>query len=183
MSDTWLIVIDPQVIFASPTSSWGSPAFPDIIEPINRMVAAFRGRTIVTRWIPATTHSGSWRDYFDRWTFADRPADDPIFDLVDEAQTWAQRPTIDVTTFGKWGTQLSAVTGEHPHLVLTGVSTDCCVITTALAAADAGAWVKVVSDACAGSAPDSHEAALTVMDLYSLQIDVVTSSQVLASVT
>ena len=103
MSDTWLIVIDPQVIFASPTSSWGSPAFPDIIEPINRMVAAFRGRTIVTRWIPATTHSGSWRDYFDRWTFADRPADDPIFDLVDEAQTWAQRPTIDVTTFGTMG--------------------------------------------------------------------------------
>lgn len=53
MSDTWLIVIDPQVIFASPTSSWGSPAFPDIIEPINRMVAAFRGRTIVTRWSTA----------------------------------------------------------------------------------------------------------------------------------
>ncbi|PQL04083.1 hydrolase, partial [Pantoea ananatis] len=84
-------------------------------------------------------------------------------------------------TFGKWGTQLSAVTGEHPHLLLAGVSTDFCVITTALAAADAGAWVKVVSDACAGSAPDNHEAALTVMDLYSPQIDVVTSSQVLAT--
>ncbi|MBR2581312.1 MAG: isochorismatase family protein, partial [Cutibacterium sp.] len=111
----------------------------------------------------------------------DRPANDPIFDLADEAQPWAERPTIDVATFGKWGSQLSAVTGEHPHLLLAGVSTDCCVITTALAAADAGAWVKVVSDACAGSAPDNHEAALTVMDLYSPQIDVVTSSQVLAT--
>ena len=102
MSQTWLIVIDPQTIFASPTSPWGSPAFPTIIDPIDRMVAAFHGRTIVTRWIPTATRSGSWCDYFDRWTFADRPANDPIFDLVDEAQPWAERPTIDVATFGKW---------------------------------------------------------------------------------
>ena len=82
MSQTWLIVIDPQTIFASPTSPWGSPAFPTIIDPIDRMVAAFHGRTIVTRWIPTATRCGSWCDYFDRWTFADRPANDPIFDLV-----------------------------------------------------------------------------------------------------
>ena len=50
MSQTWLIVIDPQTIFASPTSPWGSPAFPTIIDPIDRMVAAFHGRTIVTRY-------------------------------------------------------------------------------------------------------------------------------------
>ena len=35
MSQTWLIVIDPQTIFASPTSPWGSPAFPTIIDPID----------------------------------------------------------------------------------------------------------------------------------------------------
>ena len=183
MSETWLVVIDPQTIFASATSPWGSPTFPNIIDPMNHMVAAFHGRTIVTRWIPATTRSGSWRDYFDRWTFADRPADDPIFDLADEARPWAERPTIDVTTFDKWGSQLTAVTGEYPHLLLAGVSTDCCVITTALAAADAGAWVTVVSDACAGSTPDNHEAALTVMGLYSPQIEVATTSQVLTTLT
>ena len=59
MSQTWLIVIDPQTIFASPTSPWGSPAFPTIIDPIDRMVAAFHGRTIVTRWIPTATRCGS----------------------------------------------------------------------------------------------------------------------------
>ena len=75
------------------------------------------------------------------------------------------------------------MTGEYPHLLLAGVSTDCCVITTALAAADAGAWVTVVSDACAGSTPDNHEAALTVMGLYSPQIEVATTSQVLTTLT
>ena len=36
MSEPWLVIIDPQTIFASPTSQWGSRAFPDIIDPINR---------------------------------------------------------------------------------------------------------------------------------------------------
>ncbi|MSS46680.1 cysteine hydrolase [Cutibacterium sp. WCA-380-WT-3A] len=183
MSEPWLIVIDPQMIFASPTSPWCCPTFPDIIDPINHMAAAFRGRTVVTRWIPATIRHGSWRDYFDRWTFADRPASDPMFNLAHGAQEWVERPTVDVTTFGKWGSQLSALTGDHPHLVLTGVSTDCCVLTTALAAADAGAWVTVASDACAGSAHDNHRAALTVMNLYAPQIDVTTSSRVLETLT
>lgn len=181
MSEPWLVIIDPQTIFASPTSQWGSRAFPDIIDPINRLAEAHRGHVIVTRWIPSDHHEGSWRDYFERWTFADRPADDPLFDLVAEARPWVERPTVDVTTFGKWASQLSAITGAHPHLLLTGVSTDCCVITTALAAADAGAWVSVVSDGCAGSSPQNHEAALTVMDLYSPQIDVVTSSEALSA--
>ena len=63
--------------------------------------------------------------------------------------------------------------------MLTGVATDCCVISTALAAADAGARVSVVSDAVAGSADAEHEAALHVMELFSPQIEVVEAQDVL----
>ncbi|MDO4411523.1 cysteine hydrolase family protein [Cutibacterium sp.] len=182
MSEPWLVIIDPQTIFASPTSQWGSPAFPDVIGPINRLVEAYHGHIIVTRWIPSVTHEGSWHDYFQRWAFADRPEDDPLFDLVEEARAWVERPTVDITTFSKWGSQLSAITGTYPHLLLTGVSTDCCVIATALAATDAGAWVKIVSDGCAGSSPQNHEAALTVMDLYSPQIEILTASEALSGI-
>ncbi|WP_427383251.1 cysteine hydrolase family protein [Janibacter sp. G56] len=175
----WLLVIDPQRIFADQASEWGSPMFADAIPEITRLAEAFAGRTIVTRWVPGDEHPGSWGPYFERWTFADRPDDDPLFHLVPEAVGLTDRPTLDVTTFGKYGPELTAITGEHPQLVLTGVATDCCVIATALAATDAGATVTVVKDACAGSTAENHAAALTVMGLYEPQMTVRTTDEVL----
>ena len=79
---------------------------------------------------------GCWEAYLKAWPFADVPADDRLFDVVDELADLARSP--DRPTFGKWGPALAEVTGPTPRLVLAGVSTDCCVISTALAAADAG---------------------------------------------
>ena len=104
-----------------------------------------------------------------------------LLDLVPQAEGLTERPTIDVSTFGKWGPALQSVVGHHAHLVLAGVATDCCVISTALPAADAGATVVVAADACAGSTQDNHEAALQVMALYSPQIEIATSAAVLSS--
>ncbi|WP_407645699.1 cysteine hydrolase family protein [Galactobacter valiniphilus] len=70
--------------------------------------------------------------------------------------------------------------GENPRLVLTGVSTDCCVLSTALAAADGGAWASVVSDGCAASTPQNGAAALHVMGLYPPQLRVLDSAALLA---
>ena len=110
-----------------------------------------------------------------------RPADDPLFDLVGPAAGWSTRGTVDRTTFSKWGETLTRVTGDRPTLVLAGVSTDCCVISTALPAVDAGATVVVAADACAGSSEDDHAAALRVMGLYAPQIVVADSAEVLAA--
>ncbi|WP_269303440.1 cysteine hydrolase family protein [Aeromicrobium sp. HA] len=171
MSEPWLVVIDPQRVFAAPDSPWGSPMFGAIVEPVRELAA--RHRTIVTRWVPAPGEErvGGWNAYFAAWPFADRPADDALFDLVPEVTDLASDGTVDATTFGKWPA-LEAVTGPAPELVLTGVATDCCVISTALAAADAGATVKVVAEACAGSTPENHAKALDLMALYAPQITV-----------
>lgn len=48
-------------------------------------------------------------------------------------------------------------------MVLTGIATDCCVLSTALAAADAGVRVSVVADASAGSTDANYQRALDVM--------------------
>lgn len=182
LDDAWLVVIDPQRIFADSDSDWGSPMFGDALGQIKSLRSAFGAdRTIVTRWLPGTERSGSWGPYFERWSFADRPDTDPVFDLVSPANGWSSRGTVDVSTFGKWGEGLTRITGETPTLVLAGVSTDCCVISTALPAADAGATVVVASDACAGSSEDNHAAALQVMGLYAPQIEVVTSAEVIGS--
>lgn len=182
LGGAWLVVVDPQRIFADPESEWGSPMFGDIIAPVHRLAESFGpDRTLVTRWLPGGNRDGSWADYFARWPFADRPDDDPMFALVGQAEELTSRPTVDVSTFGKWGEELEAVVGPAPTLVLTGVSTDCCVVSTALAAADAGARVVVATDACAGSSRENHIAALTVMGLYDPQVRVVTSGAVAAA--
>ena len=47
----------------------------------------------------------------------------------------------------------------------------------ATAAADAGATLTVLADACAGSTPENHAAALQVLGLYPPQITVCTSDE------
>lgn len=176
--EPWLVVIDAQRIFASPDSPWGSPMFPGIVEPVRRLAAAHRGRTVLTRWVAPEPERGSWAPYMDAWSFARKPADDPLFDLVDEVAGLADH-VVTASTFGKWVPELVAITGETPHLVMAGVATDCCVISTALAAADAGVTISLAADACAGSTPENQAAALAVMGLYPPQITVTTTDAVL----
>ena len=108
----WFVVVDPQRIFADPTSEWGSPMFDDALAPIKSLRSSFgAGRTIVTRWVPGSERPGSWGPYFERWSFADRPATDPLFDLVSPANGWSSRGTVDVSTFGKWGEGITRTTG------------------------------------------------------------------------
>lgn len=170
----WLIVVDHQRVFADPGSDWGSPMFAATIPVVAGLAAEHGDRVITTRWVPSAggDRIGSWVDYFATYPFADRPAADPMFELVPSAAELAGR-ILTRPTFGKWGAELESITGPGPDLTLVGVSTDCCVISTAVAAADGGARVRVVAAGCAGSSPEAHEHALAVMRLYAPQIEVV----------
>ncbi len=176
--DARLVLIDPQRVFADEASPWGSPMFPDALPAMLRLAHAFDRRTIVTRWVAPAAPLGSWGPYLEAWPFANVAPDDPLFDLVDDVA--ALDPLVlTATTFGKWSL-VERVTGSAPALVLAGVATDCCVISTALAAADAGASVTVVTDACGGSTPENHAAALQIMGLFAPQITVASCAAVLA---
>ena len=65
--------------------------------------------------------------------------------------------------------------------MLAGVSTDCCVISTALAAADAGVHVRLATDACAGASVVDHQRALDAMALYAPLIELTSVDEVLSS--
>ncbi|MGY5766470.1 cysteine hydrolase family protein [Brachybacterium sp. DNPG3] len=213
-SRPWLVVVDPQRIFADPGSDWCSPFFADALPVIQGLAGAVGPeRTLLTRWLPTADRRTAWGDYFRAWPFADVPADDPLYALVDGVAGLSAHPSVDEPTFGKWGPQLAARVGAPfgaddgaartaddgtsriaddgaddaaapravPHLLVTGVSTDCCVITTVLAAADAGLRVTVVTDAVAHSTAADGAAALQVMGLFPPQVDLRTSTEVLAA--
>ena len=170
-----------QRVFAEPDSPWLAPRFAEIVGRVKSLVEAFRPRVTFTRFVAPEVPEGAWRAYYAQWPFALQPPDARIYELVDEF-AGEPGPTLDATTFSKWGPDLSAKAGGGT-LVLAGVSTDCCVLSTALAAADAGTPVRVAGDACAGADDDSHAAALRLLQLQSPLIEVVSVAGVLAGVT
>ncbi|WP_369255732.1 cysteine hydrolase family protein [Streptomyces sp. R35] len=174
-----LTVIDMQRVFAEPDSPWATPRFEDAADGVRRLLPAFGDRVTFTRFLAPEKPVGAWRAYYDQWPFALQPPGARLWELTDEFAARAQH-LVDATTFGKWTPELAERVGADGRLVLAGVSTDCCVLSTALAAADAGVEVLVVADACAGVDDDSHAKALQVMDLYRPLIRVVTVAEVLA---
>ncbi|HEX4441987.1 MAG TPA: isochorismatase family cysteine hydrolase [Galbitalea sp.] len=178
--DPVLVVIDMQVVFGDPTSQWFTPGYPLIEPTVAALVAAFDDRVVFTRFFAPEHPVGAWIPYYELWPFALVPADDPLYDLTPGMDA-KRRQVVSETTFGKWGPELGAAIGESTELVLVGVSTDCCVLSTALAAADAGIHVRVVGDACAGLSDADHQRALDAMALYAPLIEIVDSASVLKS--
>lgn len=172
--DDWLVVIDPQLIFASPdTSPWGSPLWAQTVPRIEALAREYGpDRTVITRFVADPSLGGSWASYYDEWPFALVPDDDDLYAVVPELVGRASH-VVTAPTFGKWNADLRAIVGDQPHLTLAGVSTDCCVIATALPAADDGATIRVVADACAGSSPEAHDQAIGAMALFAPQITIV----------
>ena len=171
-----LVVVDMQRVFADAASAWATPAYADAAAGVRRLLPAFTGRTVFTRFVAPERLTGAWVPYYREWPDQLRPADDPIWELTEDA---GDAPVVTAATFGKWGPDLAAAIGGAERIVLAGVSTDCCVLSTALAAADAGVHVDVVADACAGLSEADHRRALDAMALYAPLITVTSTAAVL----
>ncbi len=170
-----LVVVDMQRVFADPASEWATPGFAHIVPVVRDLVTAFGAEVTFTRFVAPARPQGAWRAYYERWPFALRPPEAPLWDIAD-GLGYGGGPgpdaTVDATTFSKWGAPLADRVGDAT-MVLCGVSTDCCVLSTALAAADAGVPVRVVAQACAGVDEPSHRKALDVLALYAPLVEVV----------
>lgn len=182
MTTGWLAVIDMQRVFADPDSPWAAPRFAEAAAGVRRLLPAFEDRVTFTRFVAPGEPEGAWRAYYEQWSFALQPPGAPLWQLTDEFVDQA-RHVLDAATFGKWTPGLARRAASEGRLVLAGVSTDCCVLSTALAAADAGVEVLVVADACAGADDDSHAKALQVLDLYRPLIRVTTVAELLGETT
>jgi nicotinamidase-related amidase len=162
-ADALLVVVDMQRVFAEPDSPWCVPDFATLEQPIASLLGKFGERAVFTRFMVPAVPAGGWREYYREWSFMLEPGAERLLEL---AAPWSevQRPVIDKPTFSSYGPELQAVARrlQASTLVLCGVSTECCVLATALAAADDGVSVRIVRDACASVDRASHQAALHV---------------------
>ena len=175
----WLVVIDMQRIFGEPESLWSAPGFETASAAAVRLRPAFGPRVALTRFLAPTTPERAWVSYYQAWPFALDPANAALYDLVRDFPV-EDAVLIDRTTFGKWDGETEKALGGPRQIVVAGVATDCCVLSTALAAADAGLHVRVVADACAGSSALAHRRALDVMASYAPLIEITSVDAVLA---
>ena len=166
-----LVVVDLQHVFGDAGSPWCTPRFAEVVPRIAALVEQYAPRVTFTRFVAPRSPHGAWRAYYERYPWALQPPDADLYQLVDDFADHRDT-TLDCSTFGKWGPQLAArLAGAD--LVLAGVSTDCCIVSTALPAADAGVRVRVIADACAGADDTTHAQALALMELYAPLIEVV----------
>ncbi|WP_082514753.1 cysteine hydrolase family protein [Yonghaparkia sp. Root332] len=175
----WLVVIDMQRVFGEEGSPWFAPGTPAIEPVVASLVEAFDDRVALTRFVAPAEPVGAWVPYYAQWPFALVPPTEGIWDLLPSIPARDHR-VVTRTTFSKWDAELASIVGHD--MVLAGVSTDCCVLSTALAAADAGVRVRVLADACAGVTEADHERALAAMALYAPLIEITTSAGILAEV-
>jgi nicotinamidase-related amidase len=178
-TDTWLVLVDLQRIFGEPDSPWFAPRFAEAESAGRRLRQLFPGRTALTRFAPPENPEGAWVQYYDEWQFAVDPANRALYDLVPTLPP-GDAVLIERPTFGKWDADTRAALGGTREIVLAGVSTDCCVLSTALAAGDDGVRVRVVADACAGASDLDHRRALDAMALYAPLIEITSIAEILA---
>lgn len=179
LRDWTLVIIDMQHAFQKESSQWCVPRFGEAQAVIQRLIATLSCRVVHTRFVPDPEESGTWRSYYDHWSEMRLPPSDAIWNStldLGEADL-----VVDAGTFGKWP-QLASHIPLGSTLVMTGVATDCCVLSTALGAIDAGRRVVLVSDACAAVDDDAQAKSLDLLRLLVPLCEVVDSRQLLNAV-
>jgi nicotinamidase-related amidase len=172
----WLVVIDLQPAFADPTSPWFAPSLGKATKSIAEIVPLYGEHVVFTRFVPPARLSGSWHAYYRKWPFALDAEASWLWDVVDP---WKAHRSVASHMFSKWEPLRDEI-GAEAAITLCGVSTDCCVLATALAAVDGGAEVRVVTDACAAKTPEAHEGALAIMSARAPQLTLVSAAEELA---
>lgn len=170
-----LVVVDMQQVFADPASGWAVPGFAAIVPRVRALVTAHGPRVAFTRFVAPERPQGAWLEYYAAWPWALQPPGAALWNLVPELDA-AGLPVVDEPAFGKWRPRLRELAAGADRLVVCGVSTECCVLATVLAAADDGMGVDVVADACAAAVPADHDRTLALLAGYQPLVRIITAA-------
>jgi len=181
------VVVDMQELFRS-HSEWGAQSLSGIIPAIERLLRARPDRAWFTRFIPprrADDARGSWQRYYRRWSSVTLDRLDPaLIDVVHELRPWAKQ-VVDKSGYSAMGAPKlrDAALFQSDHcLILSGVETDVCVLSTAMEAMEAGLRVILATDALASSSEPCHLKALDIFrDRFDEQVELATVDQIEAT--
>lgn len=174
-----LAVIDMQTAFAHPKSEWFIPRYKNVEANVQRLVDAFNENVVWTKFVRDTDEKGAWVDYYDRWTSFRVGENSKQWDIT--LHTQSADPVISLPTFSKWGPEMAKASPLDKQLIVSGVATDCCVLSTVLGAVDAGRSVTIVTDACGAVSDEAQQQTLDLLSLLSPMVSLTTTEDLLAS--
>lgn len=172
-----LAVIDMQVAFRDAGSDWAVPRYAEVEARVAQLVAAFDAPVVWTAFVRDPQEHGAWADYYDRWSMFRVEEDSPLWAL-----TLDPRPgdaLVALPTFSKWGPELAAHAPIEAPLVICGVATDCCVLSTVLGAIDAGRRVIVATDACGAVSDEAQAQTFALLGLLSPMVTLATTDEII----
>lgn len=188
--DTLHVVVDMQRMFAEATG-WQVKGMERVVGPIARLCHAHAAATLFTRFVTPHTPAeaqGEWQRYYERWRDMTLDEMDPgMLDIIPELRRFV--PPAEIidkgSSYGGFGTPSFTHALQRrgaSTLVVSGVETDVCVLSTILQAIDRGWRVVVVEDGVLGSSPDHHEAALSLFrGRFGCQIEIACAEDILAA--
>ncbi len=170
---TALLVIDMQREFFAPEEDGEPSPMREIVPRVAALAALARrlgGRGIHTRegYAPDPSDGTPYRASLD---YVGYEGDlgrslirgEPSHDFIDEMKPEPGETVVDKAGFSAfYASPLDNVLRASgiDHLLIAGVTTQCCVHSTLRDAVDRGYWCVTVADCCAASEPELHDAAL-----------------------
>ncbi len=91
---------------------------------------------------------------------------EPGHEFVDQVKPLPSECVIEKASFGAfYNTDLDNLLRRDgiDHIIMCGVTTQCCVHSTLREAVDRGYWCLTIADCCAASDPGMHDAALKII--------------------
>ena len=133
---------------------------------------------IVTRYMPPNLlhlrdKDDAWVKYFKKYSTVPKRSGDILYELIDYIPCdWVW----ESSEFSKWKHTSQC---NYPfNVFITGVSTECCILSTALSAVDAGATVYVISDACAAGNKEDHNLGLELLSRFDPNVQIIKTEDI-----
>ena len=180
-----VVCVDMQRLFLEP-GEWHCPAGLDILANCRELAAATGDQAYFIKYIPPRTpeHAfGQWREFHRRWSSVtlDEAGEEatglhPAIDDLAEPQRVFDR--LGFSAFASDGFA-ERIRGRTPSaMIVCGVETDVCVLSTILSAVDQGIRTIVPIDAVASASPSGHDAVLNhVLPRYDHQVELCTADE------
>ena len=162
-----LLVIDMQNAYTA-EGPWTCPNMARATEQIIALIESGRfSEVIFTRFDAPQDPVGTWKDY----NVINREVNEDVWmnEMVPELAPYlTQYPVFSKSTYSSMTVPeireaAEQCTARGGSVVLTGVVSECCVLSTAFEAIDLGCPVVYITDACAGCSDDLEGAVVSVL--------------------
>ena len=182
MEKDLLLVIDMQNVYAK-GGEWCCPGTEAAAEKIKQLIAQANEKMdiVFTAFYAPQDPVGTWQDY--NRDYAEINANDYNNEIMDILKAEAGHyPLYGKSTYSSLTIpELTEAVGKAKRVVITGVVAECCVLATAMAAIDAGAYVIYLTDAVAGFSKELEESVERILSMLEpLQVKRMTTEEYLS---